>query len=84
MFARHGTKPDGGSAMKVTAIVHHEEDEGIYWAEVPALPGCITQGSTLEQLQERLTEAATGWVEAHNIHAEKNTPEGTTTMEIEI
>lgn len=37
------------------AIIHHEE--GSYWAEVPALPGCFSSGDTLEQLRENLREA---------------------------
>ena len=31
-------------------IVVHEEEKGGYWAEVPALPGCFTQGETMEEL----------------------------------
>lgn len=37
------------------AIVHHED--GIYWAEVPALPGCYSDGETLEALNENLRQA---------------------------
>ena len=33
--------------MKIQAIIH-EAEEGGYWAEVPALPGCFTQAETLE------------------------------------
>ena len=32
--------------MKIRAIVH-EAEEGGYWAEVPAVPGCATQAETL-------------------------------------
>jgi predicted RNase H-like HicB family nuclease len=34
--------------MKLKVIIHHAE-EGGYWAEVPALPGCATQGETFEE-----------------------------------
>ena len=37
--------------------VVHEEAEGGYWAEVPELPGCFTQGETLDALYHNLTEA---------------------------
>lgn len=37
--------------MKIKAIIH-EAEEGGYWAEVPSLPGCATQGETLEKLQK--------------------------------
>ena len=41
------------------AIIHQAE-EGGYWAEVPALPGCVTEGDTLEELCANLREAMTG------------------------
>ena len=42
--------------MKIKVIVH-EAEEGGYWAEVPAIPGCATQGDTQEELLENLHEA---------------------------
>ena len=42
------------------AVVIHEEPEGGYWAEVPALPGCYTQGETVEELMANVREAITG------------------------
>ncbi|NVO16030.1 MAG: type II toxin-antitoxin system HicB family antitoxin [Rhodoplanes sp.] len=45
--------------MKIKAVVH-EADEGGFWAEVPALPGCATQGETLEELVRNLHEAIEG------------------------
>ena len=47
------------NAMKFKAIVH-EAEEGGYWAEVPAIPGCATQGETLEELRANLHEAIEG------------------------
>ncbi|MGF1603486.1 MAG: type II toxin-antitoxin system HicB family antitoxin [Thermosynechococcaceae cyanobacterium] len=44
--------------MKVKVIVHTEE-EG-YWAEVPSIPGCATQGDTFEELLQNLYEAVEG------------------------
>jgi len=38
------------------AIVHRDEDGG-YWAEVPALPGCYTDGDTLEEIHANLPKA---------------------------
>ena len=40
----------------------HDSEEGGFWAEVPALPGCFTQGETMEELEENLREAITGWL----------------------
>jgi predicted RNase H-like HicB family nuclease len=48
--------------MKIKAIVHSAE-EGGYWAEVPALPGCITEGDTWEELLKNLKDAIAGWIE---------------------
>jgi predicted RNase H-like HicB family nuclease len=45
--------------MTIQAIVHKAE-EGGYWAEVPSLPGCATQGETLEELRLNLREAIEG------------------------
>jgi predicted RNase H-like HicB family nuclease len=45
--------------MKVKVVVH-EAEEGGYWAEVPAIPGCATQGETFEELLQNLYEAVEG------------------------
>lgn len=45
--------------MKLRAIIHPAE-EGGFWAEVPALPGCATQGETKEELLHNLQEAIEG------------------------
>jgi predicted RNase H-like HicB family nuclease len=47
--------------VKLKAIVH-PADEGGYWAEVPALPGCVTQGETIEEIKRNLAEAVEGWL----------------------
>jgi predicted RNase H-like HicB family nuclease len=51
--------------MKIKAIIHQAE-EGGYWAEVPALPGCITEGDTLEEVLDNLKDAIEGWLEVAN------------------
>jgi predicted RNase H-like HicB family nuclease len=45
--------------MKLRVVVHQAE-EGGYWAEVPAIPGCATQGETFEELLSNLYEAVEG------------------------
>ncbi len=45
--------------MKIKVIVH-EAEEGGFWAEVPAIPGCATQGETFEELLRNLYEAVEG------------------------
>ncbi len=57
--------------MKLKVIVH-EAEEGGYWAEVPAIPGCATQGDTFEELLENLYEAIEGCLSV-NIDSEQIT-----------
>jgi predicted RNase H-like HicB family nuclease len=45
--------------MKIKVIVHEAEGGG-YWAEVPSIPGCATQGDTYEELESNLREAIEG------------------------
>ena len=45
--------------MKIKVIIH-EAEEGGYWAEVPALPGCATQEDSFEELLQNLYEAIEG------------------------
>lgn len=45
--------------MKLKVVIHESEGSG-YWAEVPAIPGCATQGDTFEELLANLYEAVEG------------------------
>jgi len=45
--------------MKLNVIVH-EAEEGGFWAEVPAIPGCVTQGESFDELLSNLYEAVEG------------------------
>lgn len=45
-------------------ILVHEAEEGGFWAEVPALPGCASQGETMEELLANMREAIAGWLGA--------------------
>ncbi len=49
--------------MILKAIVH-EAEEGGFWGEVPAIPGCATQGETIEELRINLQEAVQGCLSA--------------------
>jgi predicted RNase H-like HicB family nuclease len=49
--------------MTIRAVVHKAEEHG-FWAEVPALPGCMTQGETIYELKTNLREAIELWFEA--------------------
>jgi predicted RNase H-like HicB family nuclease len=45
------------------SVVIHEDPEGGFWAEVPALPGCYSQGETIDELRENIREAISGVLE---------------------
>ena len=45
--------------MKIKVVVH-EAEEGGFWAEVPAIPGCATEGEDLDELMANLHEAIEG------------------------
>jgi predicted RNase H-like HicB family nuclease len=42
--------------MKLKVIIH-EAEEGGYWAEVPALEGCVSQGETMDEVLANIQEA---------------------------
>jgi predicted RNase H-like HicB family nuclease len=41
-------------------IVVHEAEEGGFWAEVPAIPGCATESDTMDELMANLRDAIEG------------------------
>ena len=45
--------------MKLKVVIH-EAEEGGYWAEVPAIPGCATQGDSFDELLKNIYEAVEG------------------------
>lgn len=49
--------------MKLKVVIH-EAEEGGYWAEVPSIPGCATQGENFEELLQNLYEAVEGCLSA--------------------
>ncbi len=66
--------------MNIKAIIH-EADEGGFWAEVPALPGCVTQGETMDEIKSNLREAVEGWLLVGN---DAQTDEPGTVLELAV
>ena len=56
-------------SMILKAIIHPAE-EGGFWAEVPALPGCFSQGETIEEVRANIQEAIEGWLMAEDTVAQ--------------
>jgi predicted RNase H-like HicB family nuclease len=61
--------------MKIKVVVH-EAEEGGYWAEVPAIPGCASQGDTYEELLKNVQEAIEGCLSV-DVDPAKNTDKDT-------
>ncbi len=57
--------------MKLEVIIEKGES-GYYVAEVPALPGCISQGKTIEETKANIKEAIIGWIEVMNDRARQH------------
>jgi antitoxin HicB len=51
------------SARRYHVVLHRDDEEGVWWLTVPALPGCFTQGSSVEETLERAGEAIAGHLE---------------------
>ncbi len=53
--------------MQIKAIIHKcEPPETGYWAEVPSLPGCVTEGETLDEVRRMLSDAVDVWITTQN------------------
>ena len=57
--------------MKLKVLLHPAE-EGGYWAEVPALPGCISEGESLDEALANIRQAAEGWLDVSSERAESD------------
>lgn len=67
--------------MKLQVVVH-KEPAGGYWAEVPALPGCVSQGKTLAELKANIHEAIEGCLEV--LREEGRQPEEVQLLEVAV
>ena len=59
--------------MKYRVFIEQDED-GVFVAEVPALPGCISQGNTREEALRNIQEAITVYLESLKAHNEPIPP----------
>jgi antitoxin HicB len=53
------------------SVVFRPEREGGFTAIVPALPGCVTYGRTLEEAKEMVKDAIGGYIESLKRHKER-------------
>jgi len=59
--------------MKYRVLIEQDED-GVFVAEVPSLPGCISQGDTREEAIKNIQEAMEGYLESLKVHDEPIPP----------
>ncbi len=59
--------------MKFRVIIEQDKD-GVFVANCPALPGCISPGATREEAQANIKEAITGYLESLRKHGEPIPP----------
>ncbi|HXU09166.1 MAG TPA: type II toxin-antitoxin system HicB family antitoxin [Blastocatellia bacterium] len=59
--------------MKYRVLIEQDED-GVYVAEVPSLPGCISQGQSRTEALENITEAVAAYIESLEAHGEPIPP----------
>ena len=81
-------KWDNTEANKLSSMcrfysIIHEEPEGGYSAEVPALPGCYTDGDTIEEVKANLREAIQLYLEVSEGDRE-NLPAGSRVLEVSV
>ncbi len=55
-----GIEPQREDNLMKLKIIIHEAEEGGFWAEVPAIPGCVTQAETFTELLGNIYEAVEG------------------------
>ena len=59
--------------MKYRVLIEHDED-GVFVAEVPSLPGCISQGATRQEALSGIREAITLYLESLAAHGDPIPP----------
>lgn len=66
--------------MKLHVMIEKDE-AGYYVAEVPALPGCLSQGKTYEEAIANIKEAIEGWLE---VMEAKQSPDPSKLVEVAV
>jgi len=59
--------------MRYRVLIEQDED-GVYVAEVPSLPGCVSQGQTRTEALNNIKEAIAGYIESLNAHGDPIPP----------
>lgn len=71
---------DKENVMKLKVLIY-EAEEGGFWAKVPAIPGCVSQGETLEEVKANILDALEGCLA---VREEAATQEAQAVEELEV
>ena len=63
-------------------VLVRQSKGGRFWAEVPALPGCVSEADTLEELGANVREAIDGWIDAGNDRAPEPGPDDAGSVQV--
>ena len=71
--------------MTYTVLVYEAEpDEGGYWAKVAELPGCYTQGETVEEIEENVKDAIEEYLHALEVTGQPLPPQASQKFEVAV
>jgi predicted RNase H-like HicB family nuclease len=62
-------------------VTFHQDEDGVFIAECPSIPGCISQGKTLKEAEKNIREAIRECLE---VRAERGMPLSVSTKQIEV
>jgi predicted RNase H-like HicB family nuclease len=48
--------------IPIKVVVHRSRTAGGFWAKVPALPGCVSEGETMDELKDNIRESIECWL----------------------
>jgi predicted RNase H-like HicB family nuclease len=67
--------------MKIKVIIYQAR-EGGYWAEVPGVRGCVSEGETVEEVKQNLLEALEGLLSVETTDTDSNEPRQVCELEV--
>jgi len=73
----------GESELAMNVAVHPDEGGG-FWTEVPSLPGCGSQGETVDEAVEMTKDAIQGYLESMKKHGEAPPEERTVVVTVTV
>ena len=74
----------GRHQLETFTVAIHEAEEGGYWGDVLELPGCASQGETLDELKENIFDAIQAWLEVQVEDEGARAREAVSTMTVRV